>query len=84
VNAERALSIGLVHDIFPAETFLDDVYSFCRRLTGLSAEVLGVTKLAIDMYAEMDRTAQRHVDRLLVTGLVQSGDFDKAREKFSS
>jgi enoyl-CoA hydratase/carnithine racemase len=83
VNAERALSIGLVHDIFPADTFMDEVYAFCRRLTGLSAEVLGVTKLAIDMYAEMDRTAQRHVDRLLVTGLVQSGDFDKAREKFS-
>jgi len=83
VNAERALSIGLVHDIFPAETFMAEVYAFCRRLTGLSAEVLGVTKLAIDMYADMDRTAQRHVDRLLVTGLVQSGDFDKAREKFS-
>ena len=83
VNAERALSIGLVHDIFPPETFMAEVYAFCRKLTGLSAEVLGVTKLAIDMYAEMDRTSQRHVDRLLVTGLVQSGDFDKAREKFS-
>jgi enoyl-CoA hydratase len=83
VDAQRALSIGLVHDVFPAESFLDDVYAFCRKLTALSAEVLGVTKLAIDMYADMDRTAQRHVDRLLVTGLVQSGDFDKAREKFS-
>jgi enoyl-CoA hydratase/carnithine racemase len=83
VDAERALSIGLVHEIYPAETFMDDVYAFCRKLTDLSAEVLGVTKLAIDMYADTDRTAQRHIDRLLVTGLVQSGDFDKARERFS-
>jgi enoyl-CoA hydratase len=83
VDAQRALAIGLVHDIFPAETFLDDVYDFCRGLIKLSPEVLGVTKLAIDMYVDTDRTAQRHIDRLLVTGLVQSGDFDKARERFS-
>jgi enoyl-CoA hydratase/carnithine racemase len=83
VNAERALAIGLVHDVFPAETFLNDVYDFCRKLTKVSAEVLGVSKLAIDMYADTDRTAQRHIDRLLVTGLVQSGEFDSARERFS-
>jgi enoyl-CoA hydratase/carnithine racemase len=83
INAERALAIGLVHDVFPAESFLDDVYAFCRRLIAISPDVLGVTKLAIDMYADMDRTAQRHVDRIAVHGLVQSGEFDKARERFS-
>jgi enoyl-CoA hydratase/carnithine racemase len=83
INAERALAIGLVYDVFPAETFLDDVYDFCRKLTAISPEVLGVTKLAIDMYADVDRTSQRHIDRLLVTGLVQSGDFDTARSRFS-
>jgi hypothetical protein len=45
--------------------------------------VLGVTKLAIDMYADVDRTAQRHIDRIAVHGLVQSGEFDKARERFT-
>jgi enoyl-CoA hydratase/carnithine racemase len=82
IDAERALAIGLVHDIFPAGSFLDDVYAFCRQLIKVSPEVLGVAKLAIDMYADTDRTAQRHIDRLLVTGLVQSGEFDKARERF--
>jgi hypothetical protein len=72
-----------VHDVFPGETFLDDVYAFCRKLTAISPEVLGVAKLAIDMYADTDRTAQRHIDRLLVTGLVQSGEFDEARKRFS-
>lgn len=83
VDAERALAIGLVHEIYPAETFMADVYAFCHKLIALTPEVLGVTKLAIDMYADTDRTAQRHIDRLLVTGLVQSGEFDKARERFS-
>lgn len=82
VDADRALAMGLVQEIFPAETFMDEVYGFCRRLTALSPEVLGVTKLAIDMYADMDRTAQRHVDRIIVTGLIGSGEFDKARERF--
>jgi enoyl-CoA hydratase/carnithine racemase len=84
VDADRALSIGLVHDIFPTESFIEDVYDFCRRLIKISPEVLGVTKLAIDMYADMDRTAQRHVDRIIVAGLMNSGDFDKARERFKS
>lgn len=82
IDADRALSIGLVHEVYPADTFMADVYAFCRKLTALSPEVLGVTKLAIDMYADTDRTAQRHIDRLLVTGLVQSGEFDKARDRF--
>jgi len=84
VDAERALSIGLVHDIFPAETFMADVYDFCRKLIKISPEVLGVTKLAIDMYADMDRTAQRHVDRIVVTGLMNSGEFAKSKERFES
>jgi enoyl-CoA hydratase/carnithine racemase len=83
VDAERALAIGLVHDVFPAETFLDDVYAFCRRMMKISPDVLGVTKLAVDMYADVDRTAQRHIDRIAVHGLVQSGEFDAARSRFS-
>ncbi|HVW80647.1 MAG TPA: enoyl-CoA hydratase/isomerase family protein [Mycobacteriales bacterium] len=83
VDAERALAMGLVHDVFPAESFLDDVYAFCERLKAISPDVLGVTKLAVDMYADVDRTTQRHIDRIAVHGLVQSGEFDKARERFS-
>jgi enoyl-CoA hydratase/carnithine racemase len=83
IDAERALSIGLVHDVFPAETFLDQVYDFCRTLIKISPEVLGVTKLAIDMYADMDRTAQRHVDRIIVAGQWSSDEIHSNRERFT-
>ncbi len=67
VGAEQAKTIGLVHDVFPAETFLDDVYAFCRHLIGLPAEALGLAKLAVDIHADVhDRTVQRHIDRLAV------------------
>lgn len=73
VGADQAQSIGLVQDVFPQEQFLDRVSAFCQHLMTLPAETLGVTKLAIDMYADVgDRTVQRNMDRLLVTGLLPS------------
>jgi enoyl-CoA hydratase/carnithine racemase len=77
VGAQQAKSIGLVQDIFPEETFLDDVYAFCRGLMEISPEVLGLTKLAVDISADVqDRTVQRQVDRLGVSlTLGESGKF---------
>ena len=81
VNAERALSMGLVQDIFPAETFMDDVYAFCRSMMEISPEVLGIAKLAVDMYTDVqDRTVQRNIDRMLV-GLTFD-EFAKSMERF--
>ncbi|MCK9926312.1 enoyl-CoA hydratase/isomerase family protein [Frankia sp. Mgl5] len=83
VGAEQARRIGLVHDVFPAETFLDDVHAFCRDLVSIPAEVLGVAKLAIDMYADVsDRTAQRHIDRLIVSGIMNSPEFLERTARF--
>ncbi|MBX6388721.1 MAG: enoyl-CoA hydratase/isomerase family protein [Frankia sp.] len=84
VGAEQARQIGLVHDVFPAETFLDEVYRFCRELISIPAEVLGVAKLAVDMYADVsDRTAQRHMDRLIVSGLMNSPEFLERTRRFN-
>jgi enoyl-CoA hydratase/carnithine racemase len=68
VSAEQAKTIGLVQDIFPEETFMDDVYAFCRKLIEIPPEVLGLAKLGINMFTDVeDRTVQRQLDRLLVT-----------------
>jgi enoyl-CoA hydratase len=76
VSAAQAKQIGLVHDVFPAETFLDEVYAFCRDLITIPAETLGVAKLAVDLYADIaDRTAQRNIDRLIVSGMLNSPDY---------
>jgi enoyl-CoA hydratase len=71
VGAEQAKNIGLVHDVLPLETFMDDVYDFCRnRLMPIPMDVLGVAKLAIDIYGDVqDRTAQRHIDRMVTSTL---------------
>jgi enoyl-CoA hydratase len=74
VGAEQAKSIGLVHEVFPEETFLDDVYAWCRTLMEIQPEALGLAKLAVDISADVaDRTVQRHVDRLGATLTLEEG-----------
>jgi enoyl-CoA hydratase/carnithine racemase len=83
VGAAQAKQIGLVHDVFPQETFMDEVYAFCRRLTALPAEALGLAKLAIDLAADVtDRSAQRHLDRIANTTLVNSEEHRALIQRF--
>jgi enoyl-CoA hydratase/carnithine racemase len=82
VGAEQAKQIGLVHDVFPAETFLDDVYAFCRYLMTIPTEALGLAKLTVDIAADVhDRTVQRHIDRLAVTTTMP--EFEKRTARFA-
>lgn len=81
VGADQAKQIGLVHEVYPEESFLDDVYAFCRHLMSIQAEALGLAKLTVDIYADVqDRTVQRHVDRLAVWSTF--AEFEKSMQRF--
>jgi enoyl-CoA hydratase/carnithine racemase len=83
VTAEQALRIGLVHDVFESDTFMDQVYAFCRQLITAPAEVLGVAKLAVDIYTDVhDRTVQRHVDRIIISAIMDSPEFRSRTARF--
>ena len=85
IGAERAHAIGLVHEIFPAETFQADVAAFARRLVELPAEAVGLAKLAVDLATDVtDRSAQRHVDRLINTTLTGSQTYRDRLKAFAS
>jgi enoyl-CoA hydratase len=85
VSSAQALRIGLVHDVFDADTFMDQVYGFCGELITVPAEVLGLAKLAVDMYTDVpDRTVQRHIDRIIVTGTMNSPEFRARTARFVS
>jgi enoyl-CoA hydratase len=83
VGAEKALAIGLVHDVFPAESFLDDVYAFCRKMIEIPSDALGTAKLAVDMAGDIaDRNAIRHFDRVANFSLMESDLFKRRADKF--
>lgn len=74
VDADRALTIGLVHEVHALEGFRDRVDRFVERLAGLPGEAVGLAKLAIDLSAVLDRGAARDVERIANTLLMQSDD----------
>jgi enoyl-CoA hydratase len=69
VDSETALRIGLVHEIYPEDEFMDRVNGFARDLVEISADALGVAKLTIDICTAEDREKTRHIERLGVASL---------------
>ncbi|CAN7402491.1 enoyl-CoA hydratase/isomerase family protein [Phenylobacterium sp. LjRoot219] len=74
VDADRALTMGLVHEVFPDDSFEDEVMAFCRHLAQQNAEQMGTAKLAIELAADVGRAAARDVERLANSSLMQSPD----------
>jgi enoyl-CoA hydratase len=64
VTAEQALSMGIVHAVYPVESFESDARSFCVRLAALPYEVLGLAKLSIELAVDLDRAQARNVERI--------------------
>lgn len=81
-DAERALAMGLVHDVLPDEGFEDAALDFCRHLTRNSAEQMGAAKIAIEMAAEVGRDTARHVERMANSALMLNPDYLKTIEQY--
>lgn len=77
MSAERALSAGLIHDIYPAADFDSKVAAFCQQLAKQPPEALGSAKLAIELARDLDRTQGRNVERLVNSSLI--GGEEQAR-----
>jgi len=77
VTAEQALSMGLVHAVYPDESFEHETHAFCARLAKRPYEVLGLAKLSIELATDLDRAQARNVERIsgsiLFTGEEQKG-----------
>ena len=70
VDADRALMMGLVHDVYPDESFEAEIMEFCRHLTKQNAEQMGAAKVAIELCADLGRDAARNVERMANSALM--------------
>lgn len=70
MEAERALQIGMLHEVYADEEFEQRVWDFCTHLAKQPPETLAAAKLAIDLCADLDRAQARNVERMAVSSLV--------------
>jgi enoyl-CoA hydratase/carnithine racemase len=82
VSAELALTMGLVHAVYPAESFREQVMAFARKLATLPSEAAGVTKIAVDIAASVDRGTARDFDRYANTVLLTSDEHQSMLKAF--
>ena len=84
VSAELALTMGLVHAVYPAESFRERVTAFGRKLAALPTEAAGVAKTAVDIAASVDRGTARDFDRYANTVLLTSAEHQAMLESFKN
>jgi len=80
--ADMAYTMGLVHQVFPDETFEDEVMDFCRHLAKQNGEQMGAAKVAIEMCHEVGRDTARHVERMANSALMLNPDYLERVEKY--
>ncbi|GAA0333243.1 enoyl-CoA hydratase-related protein [Sphingomonas oligophenolica] len=63
-SANQALNMGLLHDVYPDDEFDERVMKFCAKLASLPPEAVALSKLTIELAADLDRQQARNVERL--------------------
>ena len=82
VTADRALIMGLVHDVFPDETFEEEAMRFCRHLAEQNAEQMGTAKIAIELAHDVGLAQARNVERLANSALMLHPDYLAGMERY--
>jgi enoyl-CoA hydratase len=72
IDAQEARIAGLVHKVFPDETFEQDVMAFCRHLAQQDGEMIGTAKLAIELSTDLPAHQAAAVERLANSSLMLS------------
>jgi enoyl-CoA hydratase len=82
VDADLAMTMGLVHQVFPDETFEKDVLEFCRHLARQNVEQMGAAKIAIELANDVSRDQARHVERMANSALMLNPGYREGMEQY--
>jgi enoyl-CoA hydratase len=63
-DSQKALTMGLVHEVFPDETFEEDVMAFVRHLAQQNGEQMGTAKVAIELAWDLSAVQAASVERM--------------------
>jgi enoyl-CoA hydratase len=82
IDAQRALQIGLVHEVWPDDVFEAEVMEFCRHLARQNPEQMGAAKIAIELCEEVGRDSARHIERMANSALFLNPDYAAGRVEY--
>jgi enoyl-CoA hydratase len=82
VDADKALLMGLVHEVWPDETFAEHVMRFCRHLAEQNGEQMGAAKIAIELAHDVGLAQARNVERLANSALMLNPDYRAGIERY--
>lgn len=82
VDADRALIMGLVHEVWPDETFEAQVMRFCRHLAQQNGEQMGAAKIAIELAHDVGLAQARNVERMANSALMLNPDYLAGIERY--
>ena len=75
IDAQEARIAGLVHKVYPDETFEADVMAFCRHVALQNAEMVGTAKVAIELAADLGVHQAASVERLANSALMLNPEY---------
>ena len=75
IDAQEARIAGLVHKIYPDESFESDVKGVCRHLALQNAEMVGTAKVAIELCADLGAHQAASVERMANSALMLSPEY---------
>lgn len=81
-DAQRALMMGLVHEVFPDETFEEDVLEFCRHLAQQNGETIGTAKLAIELAWDLGVDQAAAVERMANSALMLQPSYAEGMKRY--
>jgi enoyl-CoA hydratase len=86
IDADRALAIGLVQNVYSDDSFEEEVMAFCNTLAAQPPEMMAMAKLTIDLCTDLTPGRARTVERLgqsmLGTGAEARGLMESWRARF--
>jgi enoyl-CoA hydratase len=82
VDADRALVMGLVHEVWPDDTFEDEVMRFCRHVAEQNGEQMGAAKIAIELAMDVGLAQARNIERMANSALMLNPDYLAGVEKY--
>ena len=77
LSAEEARIAGLVHKVYPDETFEADVMAFCRHVASQNGEFMGTAKVTIDLANELSRHEAASVERMANSVLMTDPEYTR-------